>query len=357
MIKSTNQVTQMFVVDASVELKKVGDKGFNLVIDGNDTTDFVGAGKVLWTNVAKATDTSEILKRKALLVKLKADVNGGYPVAGEDYILTLKFRGDIGEENTIEKVAMVHQYAYDASTDATKKAAAKLFYQNLAKSLIDNASCDYSPLYEIRAVADGALITKDLVATKITETGFYIVEAEPYWRLGTFKESLMKIDVGTRPILVDSDEVDEWLDSYKFAVVASLIDDTKVKAIKNSHKVADMEYFYKGERGTSAFLNHPYDIQIPVELKVDAKHAAGYDILTLHYAYVGDNASNQKSEKDIVLVMKNGIKFTEASGKFTVADSGGKTITDIEGVLAQYKNATKVDTAALETEIAKKADK
>ena len=39
---------------------------------------------------------------------------------------------------------------------------------------------------------------------------------------------------------------------------------------------------------------------------VGSKYAAGYDILTIHYAYVGANASNQKSEKDIVLVAKNG---------------------------------------------------
>ena len=52
-----------------------------------------------------------------------------------------------------------------------------------------------------------------------------------------------------------------------------------------------------------------YDAQIPVDLKVDANHAAGYDILTIHYAYVGANASNQKSEKDIVLVCKSAAGF------------------------------------------------
>ena len=77
----------------------------------------------------------------------------------------------------------------------------------------------------------------------------------------------------------------------------------------NTHRIADMEYFYKGERGVSAGLNAPYDLQIPLDLRVDAGHTAGYDILTIHYAYVGANASNQKSEKDAVLVCKSGAGF------------------------------------------------
>ena len=308
MIKSTNQVTQMFVADKSVDLKKIEGKGFNIVVDGSDTTDFVPKEHVLDINLVKADASSEVLKRKALLIKLSDDVNKGLPVAGEDYVLTLRFRGDIGEEDTIEKVAMVHVAPYEISTEAEVTDTAKVkkaFYQKLAKSLLDNASTNYTPLYELRD-AEGTVITEANIETKVADAGFYIVEAVPYWRLGTFKESLMKIEVCTAPILVLSDEVDQWLASYKFAVVDSLIGTGKIEVIKNSHKVADMEYFYKGERGTSAFLNHPYDAQIPVELKVDAKNAAGYDILTLHYAYVGANASNQKSEKDIVLVAKNG---------------------------------------------------
>lgn len=300
MVKSTNQVTQFFVVEKSAVLKTIKDPsgavvtGYQVVVDDRDTTDVIPAKHVLGVNKVLATANSEKLFRKVLKVKLSANVNGGAPVAGQDYIISLKFRGLIGEEDTIEKVAMAHATASD--TAAT-------LLQKLAKSFIDNASVEESPLYEVMTTAGVAL--SDDVST-ITEEGFVIVEAKPYWRMGTFIEALAKIDVSTRPIILSGDEEDKWLDSYKFVADK---EGTYSTAIMNTHRVADMEYFYKGERGVSAGLNAPYDLQIPLDLRVDAGHAAGYDILTIHYAYVGANASNQKSEKDIVLVCKSGAGF------------------------------------------------
>ena len=300
MVKSTNQVTQFFVVEKTAVLKKIKDPsgavvtGYQVVVDDRDTTDVIPAKHVLGVNKVLATADSEKLFRKALKVKLSANVNGGAPVAGQDYIISLKFRGLIGEEDTIEKVAIAHATASD--TAAT-------LLQKLAKSFIDNASVEESPLYEVKTVAGVAL--SDDVST-ITEEGFVIVEAKPYWRMGTFIEALAKIDVSTRPIILSGDEEDKWLDSYKFVADK---EGTYSTAIMNTHRVADMEYFYKGERGVSAGLNAPYDLQIPLDLRVDANHAAGYDILTIHYAYVGANASNQKSEKDAVLVCKSGTGF------------------------------------------------
>ena len=300
MIKSTNQVTQFFVVEKSAVLKTIKDPsgavvtGYQVVVDDRDTTDVIPAKQVLGVNKVLATTASEKLFRKVLKVKLSAKVNGGAPVAGQDYIISLKFRGHIGEEDTIEKVAMAHATASD--TAAT-------LLQKLAQSFIDNASVEESPLYEVKTVAGAAL--SDDVST-ITEEGFVIVEAKPYWRLGTFQETLAKIDVSTRPIILSGDEEDKWLDSYKFVADK---EGTYSTAIMNTHRVADMEYFYKGERGVSAGLNAPYDLQIPLDLRVDAGHTAGYDILTIHYAYVGANASNQKSEKDAVLVCKSGAGF------------------------------------------------
>ena len=302
MVKSTNQVTQFFVVEKTAVLKKIKDPsgavitGYQVVVDDRDTTDVIPAKHVLGVNKVLATAASEKLFRKVLKVKLSANVNGGAPVAGQDYIISLKFRGLIGEEDTIEKVAMAHATASD--TAAT-------LLQKLAKSFIDNASVEESPLYEVKTTAGVAL--SDDVST-ITEEGFVIVEAKPYWRMGTFIEALAKIDVSTRPIILSGEEEDKWLDSYKFVADK---EGTYSTAIMNTHRVADMEYFYKGERGVSAGLNAPYDLQIPLDLRIDANHAAGYDILTIHYAYVGANASNQKSEKDAVLVCKSGAEFLD----------------------------------------------
>lgn len=306
MIKSTNNVTQMFVATNSVDKKaqKTSDGkllvGYKFIIDDEDTTDLIPVpntanGTTLSMSFKKASDASEKLPIKALHVVLNPEINGGEPVPGEDYTMLLRFRGNIGEEDTIEKVVSVR-----TSVGETKAS----FYKKLAQAFIDNSSICGSDLFYVSTT--NAMVSAHVDASTIGETGFYIVEPKPYWRLGTFAESTMKIDVTTRPIIVGGVEEGEWLTSYKFVAEAG------ATTLPNTHKVADMEYFYKGERGVSAFLNAPYADQLPVKLKVDADHAAGYDILTIHYAYVGDNASNQKSEKDIVIVAKTGTAGLEA---------------------------------------------
>lgn len=287
MIKSTNQVAQFYVVNDTATPVIVGEDKFKIRIDNEDETDVVDQRAYLGYTEALPTADSEKLALKGLLVKLSADVNGGAPVAGQDYIITLRFRGNIGEEDTVEKVAMAHATASDTAVTLLQK---------LAQSLIDNAG-EYA-LYDIYDKDAAAKITD---VTTITADGFMVVEAKPYWRLGTFQESLAKIDVSTRPITVSGDDVVDWLDSYKLVKTAI--------TLPNTHKVADMEYFYKGERGVSAYLNAPYDLQLPVKLKVDPDNATGYYLLTIHYAYIGANASNQKSEKDIILATTDSTKL------------------------------------------------
>lgn len=298
---STNQVMQLFVLangeTAEVVKIKTPDgsavRGYIVQIKKGeeviDTTDIIDAKNILSVTEALAKSETEQLKRKGLLVKLNNAVNEGAPAAGEEYVMTLVFRG-YGEEDTMFKKA----YA-----KAGKGETAEKLLQKLAASLLENKDVECTPLYELRTTA-GAEITKANLST-ITAAGFYIVEPVPYWSLARFSESLMNIDVQTAPVVIDYIEENEWLDSYKFAPVEL----ATVPAIPNTHKVADLEYFCKGERGTSnALVGWP---DTPgYEAKVDPKSTKGYDILTVHCAFVGANASNQKSEKDLVFVTEGG---------------------------------------------------
>ena len=81
MIKSTNQVTQFFVVEKTAVLKEIKDPkgtaitGYQIVVDGNDTTDVIPAKQVLGVNFVESGDSSEIMYRKAMKVKLSSAVN------------------------------------------------------------------------------------------------------------------------------------------------------------------------------------------------------------------------------------------------------------------------------------------
>lgn len=323
---STNQVKQFYVLGAdSVVTPKViktpdgeTNKAVVLDIDG-ERTDIIPLDNILYMNAVSAGNQKTLLK--SVTIKLNPDVNSGNPVSGQDYIITLLYRGMIGEEDTYHKFAEAH--AYSGMT------AAKLL-QELAKSFIKNSTVEESPLYRL-FLADGTTPVTESNVTSITDTGFVLAEPVPYWALGKFPETPMKMSISTKALTIDGEEVIEWLapESYKFVGNANL-------AIPNTHKVADLEYFCKGEKGVSAFLAAPYDVQIPVNLGVNPNDANGYDILTIHYAFVGANAMNQKSEKDMVIVAPNGGN-TSVNAKLTTIKAAIEALT-VGGALADHED-------------------
>ena len=299
---STNQVKQLYVLGATdtlaVETVKTakGIEAFINIVDSNsnvkERTDFIYVDDLLTCTLRKAQD--DTLHRKGFGIKLNSAVNGGAPVAGQDYIITITYRGHFGEEATMHKTAEVH---------ATTGMTAAQFYAEMAKSFVLNRKATSGePFYDI--YFDGGLITTLDDAADVDDK-FMIVEPIPYWSLGRFPETLLNMELTTSTILVDTDMVSVWLDPdcYKpaDAVVATSGD---VAAIPNSHKIADLEYFCKGERGLSAPLHVAYRDQIAPKLEINPNSVNGYSLFTVHYSFVGHNAANQRSEKDIVFAIE-----------------------------------------------------
>lgn len=297
---STNQVKQLYVVGASdtlaVETVKTakGIEAYIKILDSNsnvkERTDLIYVDDLLTTTFA--TPASDALHRKAFKIELNSNVNGGVPVAGQDYIITLTYRGNYGEEATMHKIAEVH---------ATVGMTAAQFYAQMAKSFVLNRKATSGEEF-YNVFFDGSEV-KTVAHAEDVDGAFYVVEPVPYWSLGRFPESLEKMEITTSTILVDTDMVTEWLASY---APVDAVSNSLVAAIPNSHKIADLEYFCKGERGISAPLHVAYRDQITPKLEVNPNSANGYAVFTIHYSFVGHNAANQRSEKDIVFVKENG---------------------------------------------------
>lgn len=296
---STNQVKQLYVLAATdtvtvnaVQTAK-GTEAFMEITDTNsvfkDKTDFIPLDNIMYMNIKEATD--DTLHRKAFKVELASAINGGAPVAGQNYILTITYRGNVGEEATFEKFGEVH---------ATTGMTAAQFYAAMAKSLLLNSIAPSGQkFFELYDGSGNAVAT--VSDAESVSAAFYIVEPVPYWSLGRFPESLMNMEVTTSTILVDIDLTAEWLASY--ALIDAVSAGPQVAAIANSHKVADLEYFCKGERGLSAPLHVAYRDRIDPKLEINPNQANGYDLMTIHYAFIGHNAANQRSEKDIVFAI------------------------------------------------------
>lgn len=70
-------------------------------------------------------------------------------------------------------------------------------------------------------------------------------------------------------------------------------------AFGNGKKIADMEWFYNGERG-DIYRGASYPNVIPTDYLVDATQE--YDSIDIHFAFIGDNESSHRSEKDLTIV-------------------------------------------------------
>lgn len=304
---STNQVRQLYVANAYKTPHVLATDAAGSIAVKNDTaknhlyfeykgadnlmrSDLIDIKNILW---AKATDAAKMSHElKSVLVKLDTDVNGGNPVAGQDYILRIAFRQFIGISDADQyfKYGMVHAYT---------GMAAEKFYAKLALSLVQNFSRELTPLvkFYLESGADSKTYDEVTPATKedaLTKkyTGIVIEEVEQPWKLGKVAQTPVYFEVQPTTIIVDGDE----------RIWGKVEDAELANSVNNGKAIADLEYFCMGERG-DMYRGVGYPNDITTTYLVDPSKP--YYTLDLHYAYVGSNEGAQKSEKDITIVSAN----------------------------------------------------
>lgn len=300
---STNQVRQLYVAKALKTPHVLASHAAGSIAVKNDAAknhlyfEYKGADNLMRSDLidiknilyVKATDAHDMAhKLKSVTVTLATDVNGGAPVAGQDYILRIVFRQYVGmsDEDQYFKYGMVHAYAGMIASD---------FYKKLALSLAKNFSREVVPLVkftltnsEDKAVPVDAT-TKESSLTE-TYTALVIDEVEQPWRLGIMEQTPVYFTVQPTTITVNGDER-----------IWGTVEDTDLAGtIDNGKKIADLEYFCMGERG-DIYRGVGFPNNIPTTYLVDP--TVKYNVIDIHYAYVGSNESVQKSEKTITLVV------------------------------------------------------
>lgn len=300
---STNQVRQLYVAKALKTSHVLASDTAGSIAVKNDTAKnhlyfgYKGADNLMRSDLidiknilyAKATDADDMAHElKSVTVTLATDVNGGAPVAGQDYILRIVFRQYVGmsDEDQYFKYGMVHAYAGMAASD---------FYKKLALSLAKNFSREVVPLvkFTLTNSEDEAVpvdaTTKESSLTE-TYTALVIDEVEQPWRLGIMEQTPVYFTVQPTTITVNGDE----------RIWGTVEDTDPAGTIDNGKKIADLEYFCMGERG-DIYRGVGFPNNIPTTYLVDP--TVKYNVIDIHYAYVGSNESVQKSEKTITLVV------------------------------------------------------
>lgn len=266
---------------------------------------------------AKATDADNMAHElKAVTVTLDKGVNGGVPISGQDYVLRIAFRQAFGnsDANQYFKYGTVHAYANMSASD---------FYKVLAESLAKNFSREITPLVDIiltdhdttkgdatttdvavPVLKDGKIQKLPTLASDHAYTAVLIDEVAQPWELGIKKQVPVYFDVYPTTVTFSGDEV-----------VWGKVEATEASGkVENGHKIADLEYFCMGERGDQyRGMCWPYNIHTKYLVDPDKK----YNTIDIHYAYVGDGVSVQKSEKDITIVVPKIGATNSVSNKLT----------------------------------------
>lgn len=307
---STNQVRQLYVANALKTPNVIATDAAGSIAVKSDTAkthlyfEYMGAGGMTRSDLidiknimyAKATDADDLAHELAKYkLTLDSSVNGGEPVAGQDYILRIAFRNYIGlsEEDQYFKYGMVH---------AATGMSASEFYKALALSLVKNFSREEEGLLKFYLETGGTdagvvagtptEVTKDTKESTLTGTytGLIVEEAPQDWILGVMEQTPVNFTPQPDTITADGDE-------RIWGVVKQV---TSTSSIPDGHKIADLEYFCMGERGdVYRMVGFPNVIRTKYLVNPDNK----YNVIDIHYAYVGPNESVQKSEKDITIVV------------------------------------------------------
>lgn len=355
---SVNQVRQLYVAKALKTPHVLASDTAGSIAVKNDTAknhlyfEYKGADNLMRSDLidtknilyAKAIDANAMVhKLKAVTVTLDSEVNAGAPVAGQDYILRIAFKQYVGmsDEDQYFKYGMVHAYAGMGADE---------FYKVLALSIAKNFSREVVPLIKIEVHSkdtkskggfdsNGYMVvtptTKDngksdttnpYYATNAIVTdidSIRITEVEQPWRLGVMAQTPVYFTVQPVAVMVNGDE----------RIWATVTESTN-GTIDNGKKIADLEYFCMGERG-DIYRGVAFPHNIPTTYLVDP--TIKYNVIDIHYAYVGSNEGVQKSEKTITLVVP----------KVGVTNSVSNVLAN--SIITAINDATGLTIAALDT--------
>lgn len=307
---STNQARQLYVANELKSPKVIATHAVGSIAVKLDTAkshlyfEHMGAGGMTRSDLidiknilyAEATDADDLAYDLAKYkLTLDTTVNGGEPVVAQDYILRIAFRNypGLSEEDQYFKYGMVHAVTGMTASD---------FYKTLALSLVKNFSREEQGLLKFYletggtdagTVADTPTeVTKDTKESSLTGTytGIVIEEAPQDWILGVMEQTPVNFTIQP-DLIIDNGDERIWGVVKKVA---------STNSIPDGHKIADLEYFCMGERGDIyRMVGFPYVIRTKYLVDPDIK----YNVINIHYAYVGSNESVQKSEKDITIVV------------------------------------------------------
>lgn len=245
-------------------------------------SDFIQIQNIGYAKAVPASDMVTVMKK--IEVTLDSTVNGGVPVSGQDYVLSINFKNFFSSGDA-------SQYFKDAAVHATSSMSASDFYKAMLKSL--NAAFSREP----GANKESNPYLKFSVDNTTTATKLIIEEKPQEWALGTKKARRVMFDVFCSTIYTGGDDV-VW-GTVTDATPAKSAAVVGTNAVGNGQQIADLEWFCMGERGDQ-YRGKGWPNVIPTKYLVDPTQQ--YHVLELHYAFTDTGVNSYRTEKEITIV-------------------------------------------------------
>lgn len=253
---------------------------------GITRSDLIKKCNILWTSYKQGSNDVYTLNNHEITLDARA-LDNGTVIGGQDFILRVTFYGYVGvspEDSQYWKYGMTHSYTGMTPDE---------FYKRIAISLAKNMlreSVQFLKVY-LNSVSAANEVKYDSTLDSlqsITATKIVIAETEPDWLLGTKQQKFLHLDVVPGTVETEDGE-------FTWGSVTTVAGST----VNNGKKIADLEYFAHGERGDQ-YRMIGWPDYVPTTYLVDP--SLSYDIIDIHYSYIGANESVQKSEKDLTIV-------------------------------------------------------
>ena len=303
---STNQVKQLYVVKAvDSNVDTLGDIKFGATLEGDIYAKYMGNDGVVRTDLIKKNNIiyAKATKASAMAELLdSAFVTISPIVAGQQYILKVII-DNFGSVSPDNKGFIFSDYMAQTGDTAVEVIA------NLALSLAKNATkAAYNKLINVYVSTASAASTALTIGTNawLVNPGDDVATIEAYgtlasiiieaveqpWVLGKEPFELLHFSVSATPI------VNNGVDTRWATVVMNTSHPTA--ALKNSKKIADLEWFCSGERG-DIYRGMGYPNNFEFSPIVNPKETYGYHLLNIAYYWQGDAEDVQMSPKEIVI--------------------------------------------------------
>lgn len=278
-------------------------------------SDIINIKNLLYVKSNKADDMTRKLHSQS--VTIKED-----PISGQDYVLNVEVRnfGALGDDSTHIKFGAVH---------AVKGMTKSDFYKAMAVNLAKNLSREPSPILnvsltkqdtdapdsdtKVAILVNGKMQNFDALESTESYTNIIIDEVEQPWRRGVAQVEPVNFNTTCGTILIDGDDV-----------IWGTVKKEDGNTVDNGKQIADMEWFYHGNRG-DIYREATYPDNFDFKPLVDETKA--YHTLDIHFAYVGPGVEAAKSERTITVVC---------------ADA-----TELNSLITALKTATGVDAGAV----------